>query len=349
MCNKRLKIVADKAIPFLEGVFDPYADMTYLSGDKIGPEDVRDADVLMVRTRTKCNADLLEGSKVKFIATATIGTDHIDFPYCDSKGIVVCNAPGCNAGGVMEYVFSALYGLASRKSISLQGDTIGIIGVGHVGSLIERMGRALGFKILKCDPPRAEAEGSFGFCDLEYLLQNSQIVTLHVPLDETTRGMANSEFFSLMQPGAFFINAARGEVVCDDALKAAIPKLGPVIIDTWNHEPDIDLDLMDKVAIATPHIAGYSYQGKQNGTAAAVRAVAHYFGITELYEFFPKTDLPENEAVKLDLKDLNQGEIASVLQYNYPIFTDDFMLRLNPENFDKLRSEYNYRREVYID
>ena len=349
MCNKRLKIVVDKAIPFLEGVFDPYADMTYLPGDKIGPEDVRDADVLMVRTRTKCNADLLEGSKVKFIATATIGTDHIDFPYCDSKGIVVRNAPGCNAGGVMEYVFSALYGLASRKSISLQGDTIGIIGVGHVGSLIERMGRALGFKILKCDPPRAEAEGSFGFCDLEYLLQNSQIVTLHVPLDETTRGMANSEFFSLMQPGAFFINAARGEVVCDDALKAAIPKLGPVIIDTWNHEPDIDLDLMDKVAIATPHIAGYSYQGKQNGTAAAVRAVAHYFGITELYEFFAKTDLPENEAVKLDLKDLNQGEIASVLQYNYPIFTDDFMLRLNPENFDKLRSEYNYRREVYID
>lgn len=349
MCNKRLKIVADKAIPFLEGVFDPYADMTYLPGDKIGPEDVRDADVLMVRTRTKCNADLLEGSKVKFIATATIGTDHIDFPYCDSKGIVVRNAPGCNAGGVMEYVFSALYGLASRKSISLQGDTIGIIGVGHVGSLIERMGRALGFKILKCDPPRAEAEGSFGFCDLEYLLQNSQIVTLHVPLDETTRGMANSEFFSLMQPGAFFINAARGEVVCDDALKAAIPKLGPVIIDTWNHEPDIDLDLMDKVAIATPHIAGYSYQGKQNGTAAAVRAVAHYFGITELYEFFPKTDLPENEAVKLDLKGLNQGEIASVLQYNYPIFTDDFMLRLNPENFDKLRSEYNYRREIYID
>lgn len=349
MCNKRLKIVADKAIPFLEGVFDPYADMTYLPGDKIGPEDVRDADVLMVRTRTKCNADLLEGSKVKFIATATIGTDHIDFPYCDSKGIVVRNAPGCNAGGVMEYVFSALYGLASRKSISLQGDTIGIIGVGHVGSLIERMGRALGFKILKCDPPRAEAEGSFGFCDLEYLLQNSQIVTLHVPLDETTRGMANGEFFSLMQPGAFFINAARGEVVCDDALKAAIPKLGPVIIDTWNHEPDIDLDLMDKVAIATPHIAGYSYQGKQNGTAAAVRAVAHYFGITELYEFFPKTDLPENEAVKLDLKGLNQGEIASVLQYNYPIFTDDFMLRLNPENFDKLRSEYNYRREVYID
>ena len=347
--EKKIKIVADSAVPFLEGVFEPYAEVKYMGGSDIGPDDVRDADALIIRTRTKCDAALLDGSRVKFIATATIGTDHLDFPYCDAHGITVRKAPGCNAGGVMEYVFSALYGLASRKAISLEGDTIGIIGVGHVGSLIERMGLSLGFKILKCDPPRAEAEGPFGFCDLDYLLQNSQIVTMHTPLNETTRGMADRHFFSMMRPGAFFINASRGEVVCDDALKEAIPKLGPVIIDTWNHEPDIDLELMDKVAIATPHIAGYSYQGKQNGTAAAVRAVAHYFGIQSLYEFFPKTDLPENEAVKLDLKGLNQGEIAAVLQYNYPIFTDDFMLRVAPEDFDKLRAEYKYRREVYID
>lgn len=347
--EKKIKIVADSAVPFLEGVFEPYAEVKYMGGSDIGPDDVRDADALIIRTRTKCDAALLDGSRVKFIATATIGTDHIDFPYCDAHGITVRNAPGCNAGGVMEYVFSALYGMASRKAISLEGDTIGIIGVGHVGSLIERMGLSLGFKILKCDPPRAEAEGPFGFCDLDYLLQNSQIVTMHTPLNETTRGMADRHFFSMMRPGAFFINASRGEVVCDDALKEAIPKLGPVIIDTWNHEPDIDLELMDKAAIATPHIAGYSYQGKQNGTAAAVRAVAHYFGIQSLYEFFPKTDLPENEAVKLDLKGLNQGERAAVLQYNYPIFTDDFMLRVAPEDFDKLRAEYKYRREVYID
>ena len=347
--EKKIKIVADSAVPFLEGVFEPYAEVKYMGGSDIGPDDVRDADALIIRTRTKCDAALLDGSRVKFIATATIGTDHIDFPYCDAHGITVRNAPGCNAGGVMEYVFSALYGLASRKAISLEGDTIGIIGVGHVGSLIERMGLSLGFKILKCDPPRAEAEGPFGFCDLDYLLQNSQIVTMHTPLNETTRGMADRHFFSMMRPGAFFINASRGEVVCDDALKEAIPKLGPVIIDTWNHEPDIDLELMDKAAIATPHIAGYPYQGKQNGTAAAVRAVAHYFGIQSLYEFYPKTDLPENEAVKLDLKGLNQGEIAAGLQYNYPIFTDDFMLRVAPEDFDKLRAEYKYRREVYID
>ncbi len=345
----KIKIVADNAVPFLEGVFEPYAEVSYLPGDKICRDDLKDADALIIRTRTKCNSALLDGTSVKFIATATIGTDHIDFPYCDAHGITVRNAPGCNAGGVMEYVFSALYGLASRRAISLEGNTIGIIGVGHVGSLIERMGLALGFKILKCDPPRAAAEGMFGFCDLDYLLQNSQIVTMHTPLDDTTRGMADKHFFDMMQPGAFFINASRGEVVCEDALKAAIPKLGPVIIDTWNHEPNIDRELMDMAAIATPHIAGYSYQGKQNGTAAAVRAVAHYFGFTDLYEFFPATEYAENEAVKLDLKGLNQGEIAAVLQYNYPIFTDDFMLRLDPSNFDKLRSEYRYRREVYID
>ncbi len=345
----KIKIVADSAIPFLEGVMEPYADVVYIPGNKIGHDDIIDADALMIRTRTHCNAELLEGTSVKFIATATIGTDHIDFPYCDSHGIVVRNAPGCNAGGVMEYVFSALYGLASRKAINLEGDTIGIIGVGHVGSLIERMALALGFRVLKCDPPRAAAEGPFGFCDLEYLLKNSQIVTMHTPLDETTRGMADAHFFDLMQPGAFFINASRGEVVCDDALKAAMPKLGPVIIDTWNNEPNIDKELMDMVDIATPHIAGYSYQGKQNGTAAAVRAVAHYFGFQELFEFYPKAEFPENEAVKLDLKGLRQGEIAAVFQYNYPIFTDDFMFRLEPENFEKLRSEYKYRREVFID
>lgn len=345
----KIKIVADSAIPFLEGVMEPYADVVYIPGNKICHEDIKDADALMIRTRTHCNAELLEGTSVKFIATATIGTDHIDFPYCDSHGIVVRNAPGCNAGGVMEYVFSALYGLASRKAINLEGDTIGIVGVGHVGSLIERMALALGFRVLKCDPPRAAAEGPFGFCDLEYLLKNSQVVTMHTPLDETTRGMADAHFFDLMQPGAFFINASRGEVVCDDALKAAMPKLGPVIIDTWNNEPDIDKELMDMVDIATPHIAGYSYQGKQNGTAAAVRAVAHYFGFQELFEFYPKAEFPENEAVKLDLKGLRQGEIAAVFQYNYPIFTDDFMFRLEPENFEKLRSEYKYRREVFID
>ena len=249
-----MKIVADKHIPFLEGVFEPYAEVVYIDGRQINHDDVVDADALIIRTRTKCNADLLDGTKVQLISTATIGTDHIDLDYCARHGIEVHNAEGCNAGGVMQYVFSALYGVAARKNIKLDGANFGIIGVGHVGSKVEHMARYLGFNVLRCDPPRAVAEGEDGFCSLEYLLANSQIVTMHTPLDDTTRGMADEEFFMLMQPGAIFINASRGEVMNEDALKAAYPKLGAAIIDTWNNEPDVDEDLIELVDVATPHI-----------------------------------------------------------------------------------------------
>lgn len=343
-----MKIVADKYIPFLEGVFEPYAEVIYKDGRDICRKDVADADAMIVRTRTKCNADLLEGSKVRIIATATIGMDHIDLDYCREHGITVRNAEGCNAGGVLQYVFSALYGMAARKGIKLDGATIGIIGVGHVGSKVEAMARHLGFNVLLCDPPRAAAEGGDAFCSLEYLLANSQVVTMHVPLDETTRGMADEEFFMLMPPGAIFINAARGEILDDNALMQAIPKLGAVAIDTWNHEPNINLELLDMVDIATPHIAGYSYQGKQNATALAVQAVARFLGIEELYGYYPEADVPDHEPIQLDLRDKTHGERAAVFQYNYPIFTDDFRFRMEPENFEKLRSEYQYRREIYV-
>lgn len=344
-----MKIVADKHIPFLEGVFEPYAEVVYIDGRQINHDDVVDADALIIRTRTKCNADLLDGTKVQLISTATIGTDHIDLDYCARHGIEVHNAEGCNAGGVMQYVFSALYGVAARKNIKLDGANFGIIGVGHVGSKVERMARYLGFNVLRCDPPRAAAEGEEGFCSLEYLLANSQIVTMHTPLDDTTRGMADEEFFMLMQPGAIFINASRGEVMNEDALKAAYPKLGAAIIDTWNNEPDVDEDLIELVDVATPHIAGYSFQGKQNGTASAVQSVAHHFGIEELYDYYPENDIPDHEPKLLDLKDKKQGEIAAVFQYNYPIFTDDFRFRMEPGNFEKMRSNYQYRREFYVE
>ncbi|MGN1210666.1 MAG: 4-phosphoerythronate dehydrogenase [Candidatus Cryptobacteroides sp.] len=346
---RRIKIVADKNIPFLEGLFEPYADIVFKDGKDINAADVRDADALLIRTRTRCNADLLAGSKVSLIATATIGTDHIDLDWCKANGIKVYNAQGCNAGGVMQYVFSALYGTASRKGINLDGATMGIIGVGNVGKKVEHMARYLGFNVLKCDPPRAEKEGPEEFCDLDYLLANSNIVTIHTPLDETTKKMADDLFFDLMRPGTFFINTSRGEVVDDKALMDAIPKLGPVIIDTWNNEPDVNPQLMSMVDIATPHIAGYSFQGKQNGTASAVRAIARHFGIMGLYHFFPTSDIPEHQPKKLDLKGKNQGEITAVFQYNYPIFTDDFMFRMQPDNFEKMRSEYQYRREIYVD
>lgn len=344
-----MKIVADSNIPFLEGVFEPYAEVVYIEGRAINHDDVKDADALIIRTRTKCNSELLDGTAVSMIATATIGTDHIDLEYCREHGIQVHNAEGCNAGGVMQYVFSALYGVAARKGIKLDDATFGIIGVGHVGSKVEDLARRLGFNVLLCDPPRAKAEGEEGFCSLEYLLDNSQIVTLHVPLDETTRGMADESFFMLMKPGAIFINASRGEVVDEQALIHAIPKLGAVVIDTWNNEPDINTDLVEMVDIATPHIAGYSYQGKQNGTASAVRAVAEHFGIKELTDFYPESDLPDHEPLLLDLKDKTHGERAAVFQYNYPIFTDDFRFRMEPHKFEKLRAEYQYRREIYVE
>ena len=345
----RIKITADRNIPFLEGIFEPYADRQYIDGKDIRHEDIIDSDALIIRTRTKCDRTFLEGTKVSIIATATIGTDHIDLEWCRENGIRVVNAQGCNAGGVMQYVFSALYGTASRKGIKLDGATIGIIGVGNVGKKVEHTARRLGFNVLLCGPPRAEKEGPEGFVSLEELLENSNVVTLHTPLDETTKGMAGAEFFARMKPGAFFINASRGEVVDEQALIEARPKLGPVIIDTWNNEPNINRELLEMTDIATPHIAGYSFQGKQNGTASAVRAVARYFGIIGLFHFFPTCDLPEHQPIKLKLAGKTQGEITAVFQYNYPIFTDDFMLRMNPANFEKLRSEYQYRREIYVE
>ena len=344
-----MKIVADMDIPFLEGVFEPYGEVIYKKGIDIVKEDVMDADALLVRTRTQCDAALLEGSKVKVVASATIGTDHIDKEYCASHGIEVANASGCNAGGVMQYVFSAVYGIAARKGIKLDDVTFGVVGVGNVGRLVADMAESLGFKVMCCDPPRAEKEGPEGFCSIEELLEQSQVVTLHVPLDETTRGMANDTFFTLMQPGTIFINAARGEVVNEAALMAAFPKLGAVVIDTWNNEPNVNEELMELVDIATPHIAGYSYQGKVNGTRMAVRAVAECLGIEALKDFSPDDSEEDRQPVRLDLRGRTHGEIAAVLQYNYPIFTDDFRFRMEPHKFEKLRNEYQYRREIVLE
>ena len=344
-----MKVVVDSAIPFIQGVLEPFGEVVYKEGAAIGPEDIKDADGLIIRTRTRCDAALLDNSSVRFIATATIGTDHIDLDYCKQRGIHVQNASGCNAGGVMNYVLSAIYGSASRKRIRLEGSTVGIIGVGNVGSRVSRALQILGFKVLQCDPPRAEAEGPAQFCDLDYLLRNSDIVTMHVPLLSTTRDMADARFFSKMKLGAIFVNASRGEVVVEEDLLQAIPKLGAVILDTWKNEPNINRDLLDSVDIATPHIAGYSYQGKLQGTSMAVRSVARFFGIKELYDFFPNPGDEPKDAIKLDLRGKTEGQIASIIQYNYPIFTDDFIFRSDPDRFEFFREHYRYRREFFID
>ncbi|MCR4860205.1 MAG: 4-phosphoerythronate dehydrogenase [Bacteroidales bacterium] len=343
-----MKFVIDKAIPFVEGVFEPYAQVLYKEGPEIVREDLLDADALVIRTRTRCDESLLEGTSVKMIATATVSMDNIDQVWCKEHGIYVQNASGCNAGGVTNYVFSALYGTASRKSIPLGGKTLGIVGLGAAGQRVEEMALTLGFKTLRYDPWRAAKEWHTEFHDLDTLLRGSDIVTMHIPVNGTTRGMANRDFFGKMKDGAFFINTAQGELVVEQDLIEAIPRLGPVVLDTWCHEPDINRELMDLVDIATPHIAGYTLQGKQIGTSLAIRAVARYFSLRELYEFFPTTEILEYQAVRIDAHDKTQGQIASIIQYNYPIFTDDFMFRMNPERFSEMRANYRYRREFYF-
>ena len=344
-----MKVVADTNIPFLKGVLEPYAEVVYMDGRSIDHQAILDADALIIRTRTKCNEEMLAGTRVKMISSATIGMDHIDIPWCKAHGIEVQNAEGCNAGGVADYVFSALYGIASRRAIKLDEAVIGIVGVGNVGKRVEYMARTLGFKVLLNDPPRAAKEGPDGFVSLEELLEKSTVVTLHVPLDDSTRGMADEDFFAKMRPGAIFINASRGEVVDEAALIHARPKLGALILDTWCNEPSVNPNLIEICDIATPHIAGYSYQGKQNGTAMAVQALARHFGIQALMDFRPVLEDENLQPTTLDLWGRSQGEIAAVLQYNYPIFTDDFLFRSSPESFEKLRSEYNYRREFSLD
>ncbi len=344
-----MKFVIDKAIPFIEGVFEPLgAEVIYKEGPDIVRADIIDADALVIRTRTRCDAALLSGTAVKLIATATASMDNIDQAWCKEHGIFVQNASGCNAGGVTNYVFSALFGTASRKSIPLMGKTIGIIGLGSAGTRVEEMARALGFKTLRYDPLRAEKEGPAEFYDLDTVLAGSDIITMHIPVNDTTRGMADAGFFGKMKPGAFFINTAQGELVVEQDLIEAIPRLGPVALDTWCHEPDINRQLLDLVDIATPHIAGYTLQGKQIGTSMAIRAVARYFSLSSLYDFFPTTEIVEYQAVHIDAHEKTQGEIASVIQYNYPIFTDDFMFRMNPDRFKELRINYSYRREFYF-
>lgn len=314
-------IIADRDIPFLAGVFENWFGVRYLPGREISPEDVRRAAALVVRTRTRCNSFLLEGSSVKLVATATIGTDHIDMDYCAVSGIAVASAPGCNSAAVAQYVSTALRALALDRP----GATLGVIGAGHVGTKVAARARAVGMRVLLSDPPREAAEGPEDFTPLTDLLAQSDIVTVHIPLWPENRDFADAAFFAAMKPGASFINASRGEVVDEAALLAARPRLGRLVLDVWKNEPAVNRDLLAAADIATPHIAGYSIQGKINGTQAVVRAVGDFFDVPQLRNFFVRdVELP---------------------QIPYDIFADDAALRSHPENFERLRSNYSYRND----
>ena len=336
-----MKIVADNKIPFLKGVFEPFAEVVYLPGKSIDSAALHDADALITRTRTKCNKALLEKSSVRHIATATIGFDHINVPEVESLGISWNNAPGCNAASVGQYVSCALQTLGC----DIAGKTLGVVGVGHVGSIVARLGEAMGMKVLRNDPPRQE-RGEEGFVSLEELLESSDVVTLHVPLEGggkyPTVGMADERFFAAMPKGSFFFNAARGEAMVSAHLKAALRKghLNAAVIDVWENEPDIDRELLDMAHIGTMHIAGYSTDGKANGTAASVQAVAKVLGIKELEQWRPET-LP----VPVEEQKISYTSFAETLLHTYDPRRDSEQLKNNAGSFEELRGSYPIRRE----
>lgn len=351
--SSRIHIVADMQIPFLKGVLEPVARVTYLPGSGIRRKDLMDADALITRTRTICSRELIEGTPVKMIATATIGFDHIDTKYCEEHGIRWTNAPGCNSSSVGQYILSALLSLAAQKKIHPDGVTIGIIGVGHVGSKVARIAEILGMRALLNDPPRAREEGGDAFTSLDVIREESDIITLHVPLNmdglDKTHGLVDNMFLNSLGNRAILINTSRGEVVDETALKAAIgrERISAAVLDVWDGEPDIDRDLLKMVKIATPHIAGYSLDGKAHGTSMSVRALSRFFhlGLDDWYPEALPTPEPDMVAIHGTGKGILQV-VGEVVGQTYDILADDHRLRSGPERFEKMRAEYPVRREA---
>jgi erythronate-4-phosphate dehydrogenase len=351
-----MKIIADDKIPFLNGVLEKLAgaEVLYLPGAKISPEDARDADAIITRTRTKCNAGLLNGSKVKFIATATIGFDHLDTAWLEENGICWTNAPGCNSSSVAQYIYSVLLNLACKYGFSLRGRTLGVVGVGNVGSKVAKVGEALGMRVLLNDPPRAEKEGKEKFAELGQLVVESDFLTMHVPLEKSgkypTYHLGDEKLFAGMKKDAFYINSSRGPVCDNQALKSALNtgQIAGAVLDVWENEPAIDLELMGLLEFATPHIAGYSYDGKANGTAMSVNALGRFFKL-DLPEWYPSTvPVPENNSLEIPLEGSFEQKILAAVNLSYNINDDSERLKASPETFEKQRGDYPLRREFPV-
>ena len=349
-----IRIVADDKIPFLKGILEPFAILSYLPGKKIVNEILKDADALLIRTRTKCTESLLKGSGVRFIGTATIGFDHIDIQFCRKHKIKWTNAPGCNSSSVQQYMAAALLRTASEFGFSLKDKTIGIVGVGNVGTRVEKFARIMGMNVLLNDPPRERKEGSRSFVKLNTLLRESDIVTLHVPLnivgDDNTYHFFNEKTFKRMKKGAWLFNTSRGEVVETSALKSVLlsGRLGGAVIDVWENEPDLDLELMGNIFIATPHIAGYSTDGKANGTSMIVNALCRYFNLP-LKNWFPEI-IPPPASPVINLSGEGKSDediIREAVNISYDIEKDNSNLRSSPYDFENQRGDYPLRREFH--
>lgn len=355
-----MKIVCDKNMPYAEEAFKTLGDVVLKDGRQIAPEDVRGADALITRSTTKVNRDLLEGSAVRFYGSAVIGTDHIDIPYLESRGIVWSPAPGCNAESVANYVTASLLWLGGRYGLTLEGKTIGVIGVGNVGRRVCRHAAALGLRVLPNDPPRqrdpADAEAQ-SFVSLERVLAESDIITCHVPLTkagaDATFHLLKAAQFARMKPGVIFLNAARGPVIETDALLQVLgSRVSHAVIDCWEGEPAYRADLLARADLATPHIAGHSYEGKVNGTAIVYRKACAFFGAEAACAFaLPPPPVPLCETDGAGRRD--EDVLRELVLRVYDIESDSKRLKdscsedapARAAAFDAQRSNYPMRRE----
>lgn len=347
-----MKIIIDDKIPYIKGALEPFAEVIYLPGNKTTPEVVKDADAIITRTRTNCNKKLLAGSSVKFIATATIGFDHIDTKYCESANIEWTNAPGCNSSSVEQYIASALIVLAEKNGFDLSEKTIGIVGVGNVGSKVARIAGILGMEVLLNDPPRDRIELFSDFVELDVILKEADILTMHVPLNlegiDKTYHIADESFFKKMKKKPIFINSCRGEVVKTVALKSALKsgQISGAVIDCWENEPNIDTKLLKAIDLGTPHIAGYSKDGKANGTSMSIQALSRFFGLGIDDWKCKDVELPEVTEINLDGNNKSEQQIlGEAILATYDIRKDNSRLRNSVHNFEKQRGDYPVRRE----
>lgn len=339
---KRPKIIIEEKIPYIRGVFENIATVKYLSAVDINRDSLNDADVLVTRTRPRLDKSLLESSSLKVIATATIGTDHIDLDFCKAQDIKVVNAPGCNAPAVAQWTMTAAMQLLGSKGLSnsdYKNITFGVVGVGHVGIIVANWARQLGFNMLLNDPPRAQVEKNIRFVELDEMARMADVISFHTPLVRDgaypTFHLADTTFFQSLGKTPFILNASRGAVVDNVALIKAINSqlVAGAAIDTWEGEPFISLELLKRVPIATPHIAGYSKQGKLRATAAVVKEIARILSL-------PLTNVP-NYPVLEPSPDITSDMLAD----SYNILEDTKALKENPQDFEILRDNYLLRNE----
>ncbi|MHC4495133.1 MAG: 4-phosphoerythronate dehydrogenase [Planctomycetota bacterium] len=354
-----MKIIADANIPFVAECFSSIGEVEVIAGREITPGIIAEADVLLVRSITPVGEDLLAGSKVRFVATATIGIDHIDVDFLRRHNIGFASAPGSNANSAAEYVIAGLLEIGQKHALDLEGKSIGIIGVGNVGSRVAKKCAALGMDVYLNDPPLRRQTGDAKYLPLKELF-TCDFITLHTPLTferpDKTFHLANEEFFKSLKKGCVFVNASRGGVVDSAALKAAIrsERFGAVVLDVWENEPDIDTDLLQMVDLGTPHIAGYSLDGKITGMIMIYDAACDYFSLESKFGiegFLPEPAVPEF-TVNPNVASEHEA-ILSAVQKVYRIDRDDRGLRRvleSPPNergglFDGLRKNYPVRRE----